>query len=95
MNWIEPIREQLNRLEKRFEQLSAPGSKAASSPKLSLAATSLKSSNVVQSSKSKPLCSGALSPALSSSSTSPTMNEPFPICEDILPQEETDSGVGQ
>ena len=25
MHWIEPIKEQLNRLERRFEQLSAPG----------------------------------------------------------------------
>ena len=94
MNWIEPIREQLNRLEKRFEQLSAPGSKAASSPKLDLAAMSLKSSSVAQKSKSKPSHSGAPSPALSSSSTLPSSNEPFPIGDDVLPQEETYDGIG-
>ena len=97
MNWIEPIREQLNRLEKRFEQLSAPGSKASSSPKCSLAVMSSKSSSVAQISKSKVSRSGAPSPALSSSSTSPTLlssNEPFPIDDDGLPQEEAYDGIG-
>ena len=92
MNWIEPIREQLNRLEKRFEQLSTPGSKASSS-KLDLAATSLRSSSVAPTSKSKPSHSGAPSPTLSSSSTSPTLpsfKEPFPVGDDVLPQETYD-----
>jgi hypothetical protein len=90
VNWIEPIREQLNRLEKRFEQLSAPGYKASSSPDAD-------SSSVAQKSKSMASYSGAPSPAFSSTSTSPVLpssNEQFPIGGDILQKEETYDGIG-
>lgn len=91
MNWIEPIREQLNRLEKRFEQLSAPGSKASLSPNADF-------SSVAQKFKSMASHSGAPSPAFSSTSTSPLLlssNEQFPSGDDIVPKEETYDGIGQ
>ena len=90
------MRQQLNRLEKRFEQLSAPGSKVTS-PKLSLADTSLMSSSAAQKSKSIASRSGAPSPSLSSSSMSPSMpssNEPLPVGGDISLQEEPDDEIG-
>ena len=88
-------RQQLNRLEKRFEQLSAPGSKVTS-PKLSPADTSLMSCSAAQKSKSIASRSGVPSP-LSSSSMSPSMphsNEPLPVGGDISLQEEPNDEIG-
>ena len=90
VNWIKPIRDQLNRLEKRFEQLSAPGSKASPSPNAD-------SSSLAQKSKSKASHSGAPSPAFSSTSTSPLLlssNEQLPSGDDVALKEETYDGIG-
>lgn len=54
--------------------------------------------SVAQTSKSKPSHSGTPSPSLSFSSTSPMLlssNEPFPIGDDALPQEETYNETGE
>ena len=93
MHWIEPIKEQLNRLERRFEQLSAPGP-ATLLPKLPRSAPSSRA----QLSKPKPSFSAASSPTPSfSAGSSPaamlSSNDVPPTSDDIL-EDETVDGCG-
>ena len=93
MHWIEPIREQLNRLERRFEQLSAP-TPATVLPKLPRSAPS---SSQSKSSKSKPSFSTASSTPSFSAASSPagtlSSNDVPPTSDDIL-EDETVDGCG-
>ena len=87
MHWIELIKEQINRLEKLFEQLSAPGP-AALLPKLPRSAPTSRSS-LAQSSKPKPSSSVTHSPtpsfsAASSSTAMLSSNDFPPTCDDVL-----------
>ena len=92
MHWIEPIKEQLNRLERRFEQLSAP-TPATVLPKPPRSAPSSQS----KSSKSKPSFSTA-SPAPSfSAASSPAgtrSSNDFPPTSDDILEDETVDGCG-
>lgn len=97
MHWIEPIKEQLNRLERRFEQLSAPGT-AGVLPKLPRSAPSSRA-NLTISSKPKPSFSAATSPSPSfSAASSPGVttlsSNDFPPTPDDMLEEEAVDGSG-
>ena len=94
MHWIEPIKEQLNRLERRFEQLSAPGPSNLL-PKLPRSAPSSRS----KLSNPKPSFSATRSPtpsfsAASSPATVLSFNDLPPTSDDIL-EDETIDGCGE
>ena len=82
MHWIEPIKEQLNRLEKRFEQLSAP-TPATALPMLPRSAQAQSKPSKLK--PSPPSFSAASSPVGTHSSNYVL------TCDDILEDESPDS----
>ena len=89
MQWIEPIKEQLSRLEKRFEQLSTPGPAPLLS-KLPRSAPSSRSRLPQSSSFSV----AAPSPAPSASSPVMLSSNDFPPTSDDILEDETVDGRG-
>ncbi len=91
MHWIEPIKEQLNRLERRFEQLSAP-TPATVLPRPAPSSQS----NLARSSKPKPSFSAASSAPSFNAASSPAgvLSSDIPPTSDDGLEDETVDGCG-